>query len=246
MKKSSLVNAVALSMTLSLGAGVAGTAMAAPGDAYMVDRVGDVRFSRGITSRTIKGRLRGHEVHTYRFEAQRGQVLRLRLRNSDPNIVVDVNYLGREGRGNYLGREDRGRQDFVNGPLPYSGTYEVRVQQTRAAARYRPNAVRPYRITLSLTGCSRQAWPAHQAGVAIVVPALPLIVELGAEPYYYHQGYHYFYNNQRWSYSQSRNGPWMDLPHSHYPKEIRRRVGPDDGRGAPGYGPGNGQGYERR
>ena len=237
MKKSSLVKAVALSMTLSLGAGVAGTALAAPGDAYMVDRVGDVRFSRGITSRTIKGRLRGHEVHTYRFEAQRGQVLRVRSNNSDPNIVVDVNYLGREGRGN---------QDFLHGALPYSGTYEVKVYQTRAAARYRPNAVRPYRITLSLTGWSRQGWPAHQAGVAIVVPALPLIVELGAEPYYYHQGYHYFYNNQRWSYSQSRNGPWMDLPHSHYPKEIRRRVGPDDGRGAPGYGPGNGQGYERR
>jgi hypothetical protein len=233
MKKSSLVKAVALSMTLSLGVGVAGTAVAAPGDGYVVNRSGDVRFSRGITSRTIKGRLRGHEVHTYRFEAQRGQVLRVRTNNSDPNIVVDVDYLGREGRGN---------QDFMHGALPYSGTYEVKVYQTRAAARYRPNAVRPYRITISLTGWGQHAWPAQRAGVTIVVPALPLIVELGTEPYYYQQGYHYYYNNQRWSYSQSRTGPWMDLPQSHYPKEIRRRVGPEDGRGGPGNVPGHAPG----
>lgn len=49
----------------------------------------------------------------------------------------------------------------------------------------------------------------HGPGV-VVAPALPLIVELGVEPYYYHQGYHYHYHyhNHAWRYSNSRSGPW--------------------------------------
>ncbi len=69
----------------------------------------------------------------------------------------------------------------------------------------------------------------HRSGV-VVVPTLPLIVELGVEPYYYHSGYHYYYDNNRWRYSSSRSGPWTDLPQSHYPKEIKFR-GRGDGRG---------------
>jgi hypothetical protein len=81
--------------------------------------------------------------------------------------------------------------------------------------------------------------PAHHHGTGLVVaPALPLIVELGAEPYYYQGGYHYHYNNDRWSYSNSRLGPWMDLPRSHYPKEIRFRDGADRR--------GRDQGHDRR
>lgn len=80
--------------------------------------------------------------------------------------------------------------------------------------------------------------PSHRGSGVILAPALPLIVELGAEPYYYQGGYHYYYNRDRWSYSNSRSGPWIDLPRSHYPREVRIRGG-DDGRG-------RGQGYDRR
>jgi hypothetical protein len=74
--------------------------------------------------------------------------------------------------------------------------------------------------------------PAHRGPGMVVAPALPLIVELGAEPFYFQGGFHYYYHDNRWSYSNSRSGPWMDLPRSHYPKEIRRRGGGDDrGRG---------------
>jgi hypothetical protein len=61
-------------------------------------------------------------------------------------------------------------------------------------------------------------------GVA-VAPALPLIVELGVEPYYHHQGYFYFYEheNARWRFSNSRSGPWIDLPRDRYPRETRYR-----------------------
>ena len=63
-----------------------------------------------------------------------------------------------------------------------------------------------------------------------VAPALPLVVELGVEPYYYQQGYHYRYDNNVWRYSNARSGPWADLPRSHYPRETRFK-GRADGRG---------------
>ena len=79
---------------------------------------------------------------------------------------------------------------------------------------------------LLLTACV--VAPARHGSGLVVAPALPLIVEIGVDPYYYQSGYYYFYNNNRWSYSNSRSGPWMDLPRSHYPKEIRRRGSADD------------------
>ncbi len=72
-------------------------------------------------------------------------------------------------------------------------------------------------------------------GVAVVVtvPILPAIVELDEEPYYYQNGYHYHYNDNRWYYARSRSGPWNELPRDHYPKEVRykkRGGGHDQGR----------------
>ena len=64
----------------------------------------------------------------------------------------------------------------------------------------------------------------------VVAPALPVVVEFGVEPYYYQQGYYYYYDNNYWRYSHSRAGPWLDLPRSHYPKEIRYRGRDGDGR----------------
>ena len=55
----------------------------------------------------------------------------------------------------------------------------------------------------------------------VIAPALPVIVELGVEPYYYHQGYYYYYNDRRWSYSHAKTGPWKELPRDRYPRETR-------------------------
>lgn len=55
----------------------------------------------------------------------------------------------------------------------------------------------------------------------VVAPALPAIVEFGVEPYYHYRGYYYVYENSRWRYASSRSGPWVELPRSHYPREIR-------------------------
>ena len=59
----------------------------------------------------------------------------------------------------------------------------------------------------------------------VVAPALPVIVELGVEPYYFHDGFFYYYHERdhRWSYSRDRAGPWKALPPDRYPREIRYR-----------------------
>lgn len=56
----------------------------------------------------------------------------------------------------------------------------------------------------------------------VVAPALPVVVELGLEPYYFHSGFYYYYDNDRhWNYSHARTGPWKVLPRDRYPREIR-------------------------
>lgn len=64
-----------------------------------------------------------------------------------------------------------------------------------------------------------------------VAPALPVVVELHLEPYYFHRGfYYYFHDDHHWSYSRSRGGPWTALPREHYPKEVRFKDRRDWGR----------------
>jgi hypothetical protein len=72
--------------------------------------------------------------------------------------------------------------------------------------------------------------PADRGARLVVPPPLPVIVEFDVEPFYYQSGYYYHYDNNRWRYSNSRSGPWTDLPRSHYPKETRYK-GRGDGRG---------------
>ena len=60
-------------------------------------------------------------------------------------------------------------------------------------------------------------------GEAVIVPALPSVVILEEEPYYVHSGYHYHYRNDRWYYSNSRSGPWTDLPRDRWPKEVKHK-----------------------
>lgn len=74
-------------------------------------------------------------------------------------------------------------------------------------------------IAGALTACA--VVPGGRHGGLRVVPLLPPLVVLDAEPFYFHGGYYYHYNNDAWYYSESRGGPWTDLPRDHYPKEVR-------------------------
>jgi len=70
-----------------------------------------------------------------------------------------------------------------------------------------------------LAGCMVGPGPGGYG--VVVVPALPAIVVLESEPYYQQSGFYYYYQNDRWSYSHSRGGPWVELPRDRYPKEVR-------------------------
>jgi hypothetical protein len=85
---------------------------------------------------------------------------------------------------------------------------------------YRMLYVAPF-TALLLTACV--VAPSPRGSELVVAPALPLVVELGVEPYYFQGGYYYYYHGDRWSYSNARSGPWMDLPRDRYPREIRFR-----------------------
>ena len=79
-------------------------------------------------------------------------------------------------------------------------------------------------VPLVFAGCLMV--PGPRGGGVAMVPLLPPVVVLEAEPYYVHEGYYYYYQNNGWYYSHSRSGPWVDLPRDHYPREVRFK---DDG-----------------
>jgi hypothetical protein len=84
-------------------------------------------------------------------------------------------------------------------------------------------------LAWSLTaGCVFTPGPDYGDDMA---PPLPSTVYLDSGPYYQHGNYHYRYEGERWHYSKDRNGPWRELPRSHWPKEVRHG-------GEPGRGPG--------
>jgi hypothetical protein len=61
----------------------------------------------------------------------------------------------------------------------------------------------------------------YRSDRVMVAPFLPPVVVLDVEPYYFYSDFHYHYKNNRWYYSKSRRGPWIDLPRDRYPKEVR-------------------------
>ena len=78
-------------------------------------------------------------------------------------------------------------------------------------------------VMFLLAGCLMEPGP---RGVGVTfVPILPAVVVLDAEPYYFHEGYHYYYRDNGWYYAQSRSGPWVALPRDHYPKEVHYKNG---------------------
>lgn len=74
-------------------------------------------------------------------------------------------------------------------------------------------------VMFLLAGCILTA-ERRGRGVTLV-PALPKIVVLEVEPYFQQGDFFYYYQDNRWSYSNSRGGPWVELPRDRYPHEVR-------------------------
>ena len=70
----------------------------------------------------------------------------------------------------------------------------------------------------------------HGPERVMIAPMLPPLVVLDIEPFYFHNGFHYHYVNDRWFYARSKNGPWAALPRDRYPKEVRFKSRDHDNR----------------
>jgi hypothetical protein len=80
-----------------------------------------------------------------------------------------------------------------------------------------------------VTGCAI-GFGRHGEGL-VIVPALPATVELDADQHYYQNGYYYNYQGNAWLYSESREGPWLQLPRNRYPREVHYRNHDEHGHG---------------
>jgi len=77
-------------------------------------------------------------------------------------------------------------------------------------------------LALVLTGCFLAP---RRGGGLEVIPILPPIVEIDEQSHYEQEGYHYFYLNDRWYYSNARDGERRELPRERWPREVHRRGG---------------------
>ena len=62
----------------------------------------------------------------------------------------------------------------------------------------------------------------HRGSYVAIAPPLPVTVE-SVDPYSYYTygGFYYYYHGDRWYYSRSKSGRWIDLPRNHYPKGLK-------------------------
>ena len=86
-----------------------------------------VRFGRGASSATLRGRINGYKYVDYIIGARAGQTLSVKLQTGGSTEFVvfdpsDENVIGAEGLE-------------YTGELEYTGSYKIRVLQPRAFAR---------------------------------------------------------------------------------------------------------------
>lgn len=102
-----------------------------------------------------------------------------------------------------------------------------------AAARRLPAAFAALIVACLLPACL--CTPTRDGyGVSVSVPALPSVVLLDLDQILFHGGFYYFYQGDRWYYSESRGGRRLELPRDRYPREIQYRN--RDNRGSGGGG----------
>ena len=101
-----------------------------------------VRFQRGHSSATIRGRIAGFDTKDYIVGAKAGQMMTLHLSSSNPSanfVIYSIN-----GRPT-----DMNETNEWSERLSESGDYLIRVLMVRAGAR-RKGAVANYSLTISI------------------------------------------------------------------------------------------------
>ena len=87
-----------------------------------------VRFKKGATSATVKGKLIGYSVNDYLINAREGQRMRLKVKSTNPNVYFMIYSVD----GMETQQIEMREFDDI---LSTTGDYRVRVFVTRAEAR---------------------------------------------------------------------------------------------------------------
>ncbi len=77
-------------------------------------------------------------------------------------------------------------------------------------------------LALALSGCFVTGKP---GGGMEIIPILPAVVEVDMDSHYEYNGYHYYYDHDRWYYSNSMGGSRRELPRNRWPREVRHGNG---------------------
>ena len=105
-----------------------------------------VHFSKGASSTTLRGAVKGYDSARYTLSARAGQTMRVSIigsSNANFNVFAPGDL---PGAATAIGSGAVG-QDW-NGTLPTNGTYTVQVYQMRASARRGQNAA--YNISFGI------------------------------------------------------------------------------------------------
>jgi hypothetical protein len=111
-----------------------------------------VQFSKGTSSATIKGSLKGDQTIDYTLRAKAGQTMSVTLATKHGANYFNVLPPGSKGEAIFVGSS--GGNEWT-GALPADGEYKVRVYLMRSAARRGETA--NYTLTVGVTGTPQPA-----------------------------------------------------------------------------------------
>lgn len=118
-------------MTAVLIAGLTITSTASMAAADKPAKAVAVKFKAGASGATYHGKIKGYGYDQYSFYAKKGQRLKAVTTGNVDSYLFNNRLAGSVNLGEYSSDLDS-HGDYI---LPYTGTYQVRVLQTRNAAR---------------------------------------------------------------------------------------------------------------
>lgn len=118
-------------MTAVLIAGLTITSTASMAAADKPAKAVAVKFKAGASGATYYGKIKGYGYDQYSFYAKKGQRLKAVTTGNVDSYLFNNRLAGSVNLGEYSSDLDS-HGDYI---LPYTGTYQVRVLQTRNAAR---------------------------------------------------------------------------------------------------------------
>ena len=118
-------------MTAALIAGLTITSTASMAAADKPAKAVAVKFKAGASGATYHGKIKGYGYDQYSFYAKKGQRLKAVTTGNVDSYLFNNRLANSVNLGEYSSDLDS-HGDYI---LPYTGTYQVRVMQTRNAAR---------------------------------------------------------------------------------------------------------------